>query len=248
MQIGLQQQRRSLQATMNRLLSRPAGTPVETIPDLETPPVNLSAEELEELAMKRRPLLAGLAAQVAKGEVGESLAKKDFYPDFTFSLEYMQREEVMESEGYDMYGASVTFNLPVQRQRREAMVAEAQAQRRVAMAEVKTLQNDIRNGIDDLLAKLDRSTQLIDLYRTGIIPQATSSFESAQIAYRNNQADFEMMLESLLTLFNYERQYYDMLTEYRMSLAQLEALVGSELAEIPKNDHQDTDTIRKNNT
>ena len=197
--------------------------------------------------MKRRPLLAGLAAQVAKGEVGESLAEKDFYPDFTFSLEYMQREEVMESEGFDMYGVSVSFNLPVQQQRRQAMVAEARSQRRMAIAEVKALHNDIRNGIDDLLAKLDRSARLIDLYRTGIIPQATRSFESAQIAYGNNQADFETMLESLRTLFNYEREYYDKLSEYRVSLAQLEALVGCDPAG-KIGECRDMDTIFNNKT
>jgi outer membrane protein TolC len=229
MQISLQQQRRSLQATMNRLLSRPAGTPVGTIPDLQVQLVTFSAEELEVRAENSRPLFAGLAAQVDKGRLEERLAKKEFYPDFTFALEYMQREEAMESEGFDMYGASVSFNLPVQRQRRHAMVAEARSQSRMAMAEVKELQNAIRNGIDDLLAKLERSARLIDLYQTGIIPQTTRSFESAQIAYQNNQADFEMMLESLLTLFSYEREYYDMLAEYHMNLARLEALVGSEL-------------------
>jgi hypothetical protein len=40
-----------------------------------------------------------------------------------------------------------------------------------------------------------------------------------------------MMLESLLTLFRYEREYYDMLADYRMSLARLEALVGTSLTE-----------------
>jgi outer membrane protein TolC len=229
MQIGLQQQRRSLAAAMNRLLYRPADTPVGEIPGLETPAVTLSAAELEALAQKSRPLLAGLAAQVEKGRTEEQLAKKEFYPDFTFSLEYMQREEAMESPGYDMYGATITFNLPVQRQRRHAMVAEAQAQTRMAQAEVNELRSAIRTGIADRLAQLERASRLIELYRTGIIPQATRSYESAQIAYGNNQADFEMMLESLLTLFNYEREYYDKVADYRMSLARLEALVGSDL-------------------
>jgi outer membrane protein TolC len=231
MQIGLRQQRRSLQATMNRLLFRQAGTPLKTVSELATPPVTLSADELTAKAEKSRPQLAGLAAQVAKGKLEERLAKKEYYPDFTFSLEYMQREEAMESPGFDMYAASVSFNLPIQRQRRQAMAAEARAQSRMAMAEERDLQNTIRNGIDDLLGRLDRSARLIELYRTGIIPQATRSFESAQIAYGNNQTDLEMMLESLLTLFRYEREYYEMLADYRMSLARLEALVGTSLAE-----------------
>lgn len=228
MQIALQQQRRSLETAVNRLLHRRVGTPFGVIADLPTPPVNLSAEELESLA-ENRPLLQGLSAQVGKGTAEEKLAQKEFYPDFTFSLEYMQREEAMESKGLDMYGASVSFNLPVQRQRRQAMLAESRAQTRMARAELEHQRHEIRSGIADRLAQLDRARKQIDLYGTGIIPQASRSFESAQIAYQNNQVDFWMMLESLVTLFNYEREYYDMVADYRMNLAQLEALVGQEL-------------------
>jgi outer membrane protein TolC len=233
MQIGLQQQKRSLAAAMNRLLARPADTPIGIIPDLETPPVMHSAEELESLAAENRPLLAGLFSLAEKGKLDEELARKEFYPDFTFSLEYMQREPAMGEAGYDMYNASVTFNLPVQRQRRHAMVAEAKAATRMAQAEIKDLRNAIVSGIADLLAKLERSAQLIELYRTGVIPQSARSFEAAQIAYGNNQVDFQMMLESLLSLFNDEREYYDALADYRMNLARLEALVGSELMDKP---------------
>jgi outer membrane protein TolC len=230
MQIGLRQQRRTLEATINRLLFRPADTPIGSIADLAIPPIATPAAELEKIALQNRPAFAGLAAQVEKGRAEERLAKREFYPDFTLSLEYMQREEAMESEGLDMYSANVSFNLPVRLERRRAMVAEAQASTRMAQAEREMLGNDIRSGIADLLAQLEKSRSLIALYREGIIPQATRSFESAQIAYQNNQTDFLMMLESLQRLFNTERDYYEMVSDYRMNLARLEALVGSELA------------------
>jgi outer membrane protein TolC len=229
MQIGLQQQRRSLLAALNRLLFRPAGTALETLLDLEAPPVTLSAEQLQELALKSRPLLAGLAAQVDRGKLTERLAAKEFYPDFTFALEYMQREPAMESRGFDMYGATVSFNLPVQRQRRHAMVAEAQAETRMALAEKEDLLNRIRNGIEDLLARTERASKQVELYRNGILPQASGSFEASRIAYQNNKVDFDMMMDSLLTLYQDQRQYYEMVADYHMSLAQLEALVGTGL-------------------
>ncbi|MCP3176216.1 TolC family protein [Desulfuromonas sp. KJ2020] len=228
-QIGLDQQRRSLQANLNRLLARPADTPIGPIADLDTPPVPYGADELRRLAEEKRPLLAGLTAQIDKGKAEEALAQKAFYPDFTLSLEYMQREPAMGGEGDDMYSAAVSFNLPVWRERRQARVAEAQAQKATAQAELHDLRNAIDGGIADLLAKLDRAGRLLDLYRGGILPQSTHAFESAQIAYSNNQVDFSRMLNSLTTLFNDERQLYQTMADYRLNLAQLEALVGTDL-------------------
>ena len=37
------------------------------------------------------------------------------------------------------------------------------------------------------------------------------------------------LLDSRMTLFNYERELYDSLADYQMKLAQLEALVGKSL-------------------
>jgi outer membrane protein TolC len=41
--------------------------------------------------------------------------------------------------------------------------------------------------------------------------------------------DFLDLLDSRMTLFNYERELYDSLADYQMKRAQLEALVGKEL-------------------
>ncbi|MRR58694.1 MAG: TolC family protein, partial [Deltaproteobacteria bacterium] len=132
MGITLEQQRRTLQANLNALLSRPADTPLGTIPDFDVRPVSLSGKELRERAQANRPLIKGLEALVGKGEAGLKLAGKENYPDFNLSFEYMQRDPVGDEKGKDMYSAGITFNLPVQRARRRAMVAEANAEMTMA--------------------------------------------------------------------------------------------------------------------
>jgi len=125
MRITLEQQRKTSQANLNTLLFRSTETPVGSIADLVIIPVIRSANELQQLAYDNRPMFKSLAALVSKGEVGLKLADKEFYPDFNVSLEYMQRDPAMGSEGLDMYSLGVTFNLPVQRERRHSTVAEA---------------------------------------------------------------------------------------------------------------------------
>ncbi len=229
MRITLEQQRKSLQANLNALLYRPAETPVGAIPDFDIKPIALSPEELRNIAFENRPMLKSLNALIDKGTAGQKLAKKEFYPDFNVAFEYMQRERFEGSSGDDMYSLGFTFNLPVQRARRQAMVAESSSEITMATEELNVLKNSINSGISDLLAQLERRRKLAELYKTGIIPQAGQSLESSTIGYRVNKVDFLNLLDSRMTLFNYERELYDSLADYQMKRAQLEALVGKEL-------------------
>ena len=229
MRITLEQQRTTAQAELNALLSRPSDTPVGTIPDFELTAVTLSAKELRDLAYGNRPEIKSLTARIAGGEAGRKLADREFYPDFNVSLEYMQRDPAMGSEGDDMYTLGLTFNLPVPRARRQAAVAESNSEIAMVREELNSLRNGIESGITDLLARLERRRKLAELYKTGIIPQANQTLESATINYRVNKVDFLTLLDSQMTLFNYEREYYDSLADYQMKRAELEALVGKEL-------------------
>jgi cobalt-zinc-cadmium efflux system outer membrane protein len=229
MRVTLEQQRKSLQASLNALLYRPAETPVGVIPDFDIKPLVQSPEELRNIAYENRPMLKSLNALIEKGKAGHKLAEKEFYPDFNVAFEYMQRERFEGSSGDDMYSLGVTFNLPVQRERRHAAVAESNSEITMATEELNVLRNSINSGISDLLAQLERRRKLAEIYRTGIIPQSEQSLESATIGYQVNKVDFLNLLDSRMTLFNYERELYDSLADYEMKRAQLEALIGKEL-------------------
>jgi outer membrane protein TolC len=229
MRITLEEQRKSLQASLNALLYRPAETPVGTIPNFDIKPLIQSPEELRTIAYEHRPMLKSLNALIEKGKAVQKLADKEFYPDFKVSFEYLQRERFEGSSGDDMYSLSVTFNLPVQRERRHAMVAESSSETTMATEELSGLRNSIDAGISDLLAQLERRRKIAELYKKGIILQVAQSLESATIGYQVNKVDFLTLLDSRMTLFNYEREYYNSLADYQIKLAQLEALVGKSL-------------------
>jgi outer membrane protein TolC len=228
-QITLQQQRKSLVATLNSLLFRPMETPLGKIADFELPKVNLSQENLRQLAYDNRPIFKSLEASIDKAKAGHQLARKEFYPDFNVSFEYMQRQPVGSDPGYDMYSLGVTFNLPIRKERRQAMIADASSEMNMATEERNSIKNGIDSGVADLLAQLEKRRQLVELYKFGIIPQAAHALESATIGYRVNKADFLTLQDSRVTLFNYEKELYDSLAEYQMKFAQLQALVGKDL-------------------
>lgn len=232
-QITLRQQRKSLEASLNYLLYRPINTPIGIIADFTLPQLALSAEQLNQTALEKRPQIKSLASLASKGEASHRLAQKEFYPDFNLSFEYMFREavsnEMTNDPGYNMFTVGVTFNLPFQQERRRAMLAESTSETSMSTEELNALKNNISFAISDTLAQLDRRRKLAELYKGGLIPQAEQSLESAVISYKVGKVDFMALLDGQMTLFNYERELYDSQAEYMMGLARLEAAVGVEL-------------------
>jgi outer membrane protein, heavy metal efflux system len=229
MQISLEQQRKSLVFALNAVLYRPAHTPVGQIPDFTIDGPLPAPDRLLALARENRPALKGLRATLLKGAGAYALAQKEYYPDFNVAFEYMQRQPAMGGDGADMYSLGVTFNLPVRKERREAMLAESSSEMAMAAEELNATTNSIEAGIADLLAQMERRRQLVELYKTGIIPQAEQSLESATIGYRVSKVDFLTLLDNRVTLFNYEHMYFDSLSDYQVKRAQLEALIGTDL-------------------
>ena len=232
MQITLQQQRKSLEANLNYLLCRPRNTPVGQVADFTLPNVTLSPEQLNAIAIEQRPQVKSLTSLVNKAEASLLLAKKEFFPDFNFSLEYMFRDpvstEMATDPGDNMISLGVTFNLPFQQEKRRAMRAESAFERTMATEELNALKNSISSTITETLAQLERRRKLVELYKDGIIPQAEHSLESALISYRVSKVDFLTLLDSRMNLFTYERELYESQAEYMMKLAQLEATIGTD--------------------
>jgi len=232
MQITLQQQRKSLEANMNYLLGRAGNTPVGPVAEFILPKVSLSSEQLNAIAIEQRPQVKSLANLVNKAEASLRLAKKEFFPDFNISLEYMFRDPVSTGmatdPGDNMVSLGITFNLPIQQEKRRQMRAESSFERTMATEELNALKNSISSTITETLAQLERRRKLTELYKGGIIPQAERSLESSLISYRVSKVDFLTLLDSKMTLFNNERELYESQAEYMMKLAQLEAAIGTD--------------------
>ena len=87
-------------------------------------------------------------------------------------------------------------------------------------------QNEILYGLDDVIREIERNSELLELFQTGILPQAEQSLRSAEAAYQVDKIDFLTLLNNQMTLHNYEVEYYRVLTNYQKSLADLEVILG----------------------
>ena len=74
------------------------------------------------------------------------------------------------------------------------------------------------------------SRNLIDLYKTAIIPQASGAVDSSMAGYSVGKVDFLTMVTNAITLLDYQIGYYEKLTEFEKAVAELEALTGVQFA------------------
>ncbi len=64
--------------------------------------------------------------------------------------------------------------------------------------------NQVNFEIENKLTSIEKNAKLVELFKTGIIPQASQSLESAMIGYQNDKVDFLTLINNQITLFNYE--------------------------------------------
>ena len=226
----LERQRRRTGARLNAVLNRPPGEPVGRTPLIEPTPFDIDASRLREIALGERPLLNGLRARRDRWRAAEELAVRERRPDFQVSAAWRQRgfrEDAVA--GSDFFSAGVMLNLPVYQGRRQREIAAARAEVRAAEAELEAESRELALQIEQL--RIDAETHLREmaLFRDAIIPQADQSLAAAIAGYQVDEVDFLTLLDSQVTLLNFEIDYYRHLSQYEKTLAQLESVVGRRL-------------------
>ncbi|RMH84633.1 MAG: TolC family protein [Calditrichaeota bacterium] len=231
--IKLRQKREALEARLNALLNRPAGSPVARTPELEFVPLSLGLDTLQALAQEYRPLLKAWQAALRQSEEQIRLAKKEYFPDFTLTLAYTQRELLQNGMGgADFLTGKVGLRIPLYFWRKQRKrVEETRLMASATRHQYQQVLNQVYADLDRLQEDVAQYARLVDLFRTGIIPQAIQSLQSALAGYQTDKVDFLTLITNQINLFNFELDYYRVLSEYYKALAELEAATGTGLIE-----------------
>jgi outer membrane protein TolC len=254
--IMFKQQKATIIAELNRLLSRDDSAPLLGEPVLKQHKITRTEAELAEAAKAGNPGLQSLQEMIDRNQADYRLAKRSYVPEIMVTGAYGQRENAhktgaqptvmteadgtsslvkmrelnQQTERPDVFSVVVGVNVPIWfRSKQNKKVAETHLMIEQSKAEYRALANEVQYKIRDLMAKQARETELIELYENGIIPQATQSLNSAIAGYQVGSVDFLMLLDSQVTLCNAELQASTARVEYQKNLAELEAVVGGKL-------------------
>jgi len=228
--IMLDQRRRAMEAKLIALLNRPPESTVGKPEEVTFRKFPLTVEELQKEAIEINPTLKAMKKMIeAKGKAYD-LAKREYYPDFNFKFAYGQRDNGPGPEAMkrrDMLTGMMEINIPIfYKSKQDRKVAETKADISNWEAQYRAMKNEILFMVADMAAMTHQRERQYELYRTGIIPQAGLQVSSAMSSYRVGKVDFLTLLDSQMTLYRYETEYHQAITEYERIVANLEAAVG----------------------
>ena len=224
----LEREQPVVEAELTRALGRHTQV-VALLPEpLQIQEVSLNLESLRELALAQRPQLLALQSLAARNKKTVDLAQKEYLPDFDVRLSYGQRDRMLDNtQRPDMVSLTVAINLPVWRSSKiEPRIAESQAMHYQALDLYQVQSNEIAAKLRQQVVTAEQNLKSARLYQTTILPQARLTVESALAAYKVNRVDFLTLLDSQMTVFNYEISLATAIANHNKALAEIDWLTG----------------------
>ena len=218
----LEQQEKTAQVRLNTLLYRQPDAPLPPPAALEQSQLTYSLESLYQLARENDTGLQREQQMIERNQLAVNLARKEFYPDLSIAYMYQNRPLMQE-----MHGVTFSINIPVfykskQREGVNEATLELLSARRSRDNRETLLSFEVKQHY--LAAKA--ADELARLYSQAIVPQSSLALDSALAAYEVGSVDFLTVLDSFITVLDYEINYYRELSNYQIALARLEPLVS----------------------
>ena len=224
----LDQRRASIEARIGALLNRAPGQPLGRPAEVQRSELSLDLNTVIDMVNRNAPRLRARQSEVDSRAVGIERAKREYRPDFNLSFQWQKTAAMFP----DYYMAVAEVKLPVFFWRKQRFGAEEAAARLAESREnyQATYQELVLEAKDNYF-QVRSSERLLDLYHSGIIPQASLALESAVAGYEVGQLDFLTLLNSQATVLTYEMHYFEELAKHEQALARLEPLVARELTQ-----------------
>jgi len=224
------QKKKALEAKLRALLNRPPDTPIGEPDKIALKKVSIPIEGLQKMVLDFNPSLKGMKKMIEAKEKAYALARREYYPDFNFRFAYGQRDNGPEMKRRDVLSGMMEINIPLfYKSKQDRKVAETKADIQNSEAQYQAMKNELLFMVSDMASMIQRIERQLELYQTGIIPQASLQIHSAMSAYRVNKADFMTLLDSQMTLYRYELEYHQAFAEHGKNVANLEWLIGRRL-------------------
>ena len=218
-----------VETKIKKILNRPLDSPLGEPEEITKSELTTSLSEITYATSENAPLLKSSSEIVDSREESLKLAKKQYLPDFILGATYFNRDGG-NGDLDDIWQISLCLRIPLYYWRKEKFgVREAALDISEARENYESTKNNLLFDVKDNYITATTAERLVELYQRGIIPQSTLSLESAISGYQVGDIDFLTLLNNLITLFNFELEYYQQLTEYQKALARIEEIAAIEL-------------------
>lgn len=225
----LRQKKEIVEAKIKSALNRRQDSPLGSPGDIEKTPLTLTSGEMSDLMSENAPLLAMKERQIAREEEALKLAQKELYPDFIVGAS----PGIMGRAGNGVEGiweVSLGLRVPLYFwSKQKPAIEQAALELKGAQEEYNSVNQGLSYIIKESYVNAAAAERLMNLYEKGIIPQSRLSLESALTGYQTGSVDFLTLLDSMMSLFSFELEYYNQLADYEKAVARIEELSGIDL-------------------
>ncbi|HUF78005.1 MAG TPA: TolC family protein, partial [Thermoanaerobaculia bacterium] len=224
-QMTLETDREVVAARLNALLHRPPdaalGPPVERLPVPDA--ADVRPGDLIAAAVAARPELTRLAAERAAREAVIDLRELDRYPNFEAMASYSSMW--MDTDHRWMVGVGV--NVPLQRGRIRAGVAEARAEAAQVESESARVTDEVGAEVAVAAARIRETQHILVLYHSRLIPAAHDQVRAALAGFETGQGSFLDLIEAERNQRTVELEYEETLADSYRRRAELARALGT---------------------
>jgi cobalt-zinc-cadmium efflux system outer membrane protein len=211
------------QALLRKLLNRGPSSAAILAEALVETPLPMSVDDLLGNIRTGNPDVAGQQEMINRQSLQVEMARKDRYPDF--NVQYLWQHTSSQFRDYYMF----TFNvrIPIYRSRKlnpemNQAVEELNRSRHEYESQVQSAYFEVRNQY----IAAQTASQMLKIYREGLIPQALASYQAGLASYQSGRLDFETLFSALMDVLNFDQEYWRTLSEHETAVARLEQLTG----------------------
>lgn len=229
-------------AKLNAALNRPAADPLAWPGKLREEKVSVTDEQILDLLERNNPELKELEFESAMQRLKIDLAKKNYFPDVTVGVDYIDTADSTGGrrpgdDGKDPVVAMVSVNLPIWRDKLDAGVRQARYRYWEALRNKEQRKNSLRAEIKMVLYRFRDAERKMNLYRDTLLPKARESLKATEASFRAGKGGFVDLIDAQRILLEFELALERALVNHAQRLAELEMLVGRELPRVAATDN-----------
>jgi outer membrane protein len=218
-------------ARFNTVLRQPINTPVALEDVLSTDPYKRTYEKSERVALTQRPEIQQAEKNIASAEKEVTLAKSDYYPSITWSLNYHRRGDDPTVEGSEFSDreywdttAVATWTLFEWGRTRYAV---SQQRARLGQAEdtLEQVKDSVRLEVKSAYLTLQAAEEAVWVAQKSV-ESAEENFRISQERYREQVATSTEVLDAQTRLTQAKTDYTNALVIFNLERARLIRAMG----------------------
>src|SRR5262249_31963103 len=221
------------QSQLNTLMNRDAFASLVVSAAASVDHAHLSPTRLRAITLIQRPEVQMARAKIDREKSKLQLAHRAWIPDPALMVKGQRYNDA--SEAVSELDAGVSFTVPwVNPVKYSAGVREARVNVAAAEQGLEREQKEALRLLRDQLAKIETFHHHVELFRDKLVPQSQQAFEATQLSYESGKTTFLDWISAQRNLRDIEAMGREHLAHYQMAVAELEAVIGSELYSVSR--------------